>query len=182
MTQEQKAKAYDAALENAKKAILKCRPLSIETNLTVAAVLQLVFPQLRESEDERIRKELIEFIKWSVDRHFMREDFHQAKRPSEWIAYLEKQKVPKHAPDDLQKSFEAGQTSIVENPEQYGLCKKAESEDERIRKCLVKLLTNASEAYLVESTGIKKGSYLAYLERQKELPFVKDIDKKGGLT
>ena len=54
--------------------------------------LECVFPELRESEDERIRKELIEFIQWSVDRHFMREDFHQAKRPSEWIAYLEKQK------------------------------------------------------------------------------------------
>ena len=45
--------------------------------------LECVFPELRESEDERIRKELIEFIQWSVDRHFMREDFHQAKRPSE---------------------------------------------------------------------------------------------------
>jgi hypothetical protein len=46
-----------------------------------------------ESKDERIRQELIEFIQWSVDRHFMREDFHQAKRPSEWIDYLEKQKL-----------------------------------------------------------------------------------------
>ena len=55
--------------------------------------LRNLIPELRESEDERIRKELIEFIKWSVDRHFMREDFHQAKRPSEWIAYLKKQKT-----------------------------------------------------------------------------------------
>ena len=59
--------------------------------------LEELIPELRESEDERIRKELIEFIKWSVDRHFMREDFHQAKRPSEWIAYLEKQKEPNPA-------------------------------------------------------------------------------------
>lgn len=43
-----------------------------------------------------------------------------------------------------------------------------ESDDERIRKGLVKLLTVASEAYLVESTGIKKDSYLSYLEKQKE--------------
>lgn len=57
--------------------------------------IETLIPELRESEsnDEKIRKELIEFIKWSVDRHFMREDFHQAKRPSEWIAYLEKQKA-----------------------------------------------------------------------------------------
>lgn len=44
----------------------------------------------------------------------------------------------------------------------------AESEDERIRKGLVKLLTVAGEAYVVNSTGIKKDSYLAYLEKQKE--------------
>ena len=44
----------------------------------------------------------------------------------------------------------------------------AESEDERIRKALVKLLTVASEAYLIHSTGIKKESYLAWLEKQKE--------------
>ena len=43
-----------------------------------------------------------------------------------------------------------------------------ESEDEGIRKGLVRLLTVAGEAYLVESTGIKKESYLAYLEKQKE--------------
>ena len=45
-----------------------------------------------------------------------------------------------------------------------------ESEDERIRKGLVKLLTVASEAYIVESTGIKKESYLAYLEKQEQKP------------
>ena len=44
-----------------------------------------------------------------------------------------------------------------------------ESEEERIRKGLVKLLTVASEVYLVDSTGIKKDSYLAYLEKQKDL-------------
>jgi len=44
----------------------------------------------------------------------------------------------------------------------------AESEDERIRKGLIKLLTVASEAYLVESTGINKDAFLAWLEKQKE--------------
>ena len=61
--------------------------------------LAVLIPELRESDDERIRRELIEFIKWSVDRHFMREDFHQAKRPSEWIAYLEKQKEQDKCPE-----------------------------------------------------------------------------------
>lgn len=60
--------------------------------------LETLIPELKESEDERIRKELIEFIQWSVDRRFMREDFHQAKRPSEWIAWLEKQKEKSEIP------------------------------------------------------------------------------------
>lgn len=70
--------------------------------------LDSIFPELRENEDESIRKELIEFIKWSVDRHFMREDFHQAKRPPEWIAYLEKQKYDRMKPIyDARESFES---------------------------------------------------------------------------
>ena len=93
MTQEEKAKAYDEALERAQKATRAGSDVAMD-------IVQYIFPQLAESEDERIRKELIEFIKWSVDRHFMREDFHQAKRPSEWIAYLEKQK-------DASKAIEA---------------------------------------------------------------------------
>ena len=55
-------------------------------------VLKTLIPELVESEDERIRRELIEFIRWSEDRGMTRHDFHQAKRPLEWIAYLEKQK------------------------------------------------------------------------------------------
>ena len=58
-------------------------------NQETRQALDTLIPDLWETGDEKIRKELIEFIKWSVDRHFMREDFHQAKRPSEWIAYLE---------------------------------------------------------------------------------------------
>ena len=47
-----------------------------------------------ESEDERTRKEIIEFIEWADARGSVRNDWHQAKRPSEWITYLEKQKEP----------------------------------------------------------------------------------------
>ena len=52
---------------------------------------------------------------------------------------------------------------------EYFVPELAESEDERIRKGLVKLLTVAGESYVVDSTGIKKESYLAYLEKQKDL-------------
>ena len=103
MTIEEKARAYDEALKRAKAAI----DVAADKDL-VKGVATTIFPELRESEDERIRKEIVEFIEWSVDRHFMREDFHQAKRPSEWIAYLEKQKYDRMKPIyDARESFES---------------------------------------------------------------------------
>ena len=58
------------------------------------ATLEFLFPALKESEseDERIRREIIDFIQWAVERGTTRNDYHQAKRPAVWIAYLEKQK------------------------------------------------------------------------------------------
>ena len=88
MTIEEKAKAYDEAIKRAK-------PLMLDTNFSMKNTVISIFPELKEDDDERIRKELIEFIQWSEDRGMTRHDFHQAKRPSEWIAYLEKQKEKK---------------------------------------------------------------------------------------
>lgn len=92
MTQEEKARAYDEALKQAKFYHGNC-PSEPERKK-----LEKMFPVLHENEDERIRRELIEFIQWSEDRGMTRHDFHQAKRPSEWIAYLEKQKEQKEFP------------------------------------------------------------------------------------
>lgn len=57
MTQEEKAKAYDEALEVMRQWIAPCH-----TKEQLDALKKSVFPELRESEDERIRKELIETI------------------------------------------------------------------------------------------------------------------------
>lgn len=63
-------------------------------NLTKESFNTLI-PELCESEDERIRKEIIEFINWAESRGSVRNDWHQKKCPGNWIAYLEKQKEPK---------------------------------------------------------------------------------------
>lgn len=87
MTDKEKAKAYDEALDRMKYVVVVPKD---EKALQV--LKETIFPELRESEEGRIRKEIIEFIQWSEDRGMTRHDFHQAKRPSEWIAYLKKQK------------------------------------------------------------------------------------------
>ena len=84
MTQEEKARAYDEALERAKFYHGNC-PSEPERKK-----LEEMFPKLRESEDERIRKELVEYL--TVTRQ---SDFVSRPDRQRWIEYLEKQKEQK---------------------------------------------------------------------------------------
>ena len=84
MTQEEKAKAYDEALEKAKAHI---------SNKGIGDTVDLckhIFPELAESEDERVRKEIIHYILYKANGV-------SEKQEHEWIAYLEKQKEQKLA-------------------------------------------------------------------------------------
>lgn len=101
--------------EKAYKAVLQTAKQWIKDGCTdkERICLECVFPELRENEDERVRKEIIDFIQWAEERGMTRHDYHQAKRPSEWTAYLEKQKEQKH-PDgcftcgEYKKGYEEG--------------------------------------------------------------------------
>ena len=76
MTQEEKAKAYDEALERAIKHHDK-DGLTLEQYKTI----NIIFPELKESEDERIRKILIDIV----------ETFANDNLKPELLAWLEKQ-------------------------------------------------------------------------------------------
>ena len=90
MTQEEKAKAYDEAME-------KAREFQKSKDGLCVLTAESIFPQLRENEDERIRKSLIEFLTiikgisesgrttWTVRKG-------DAEMCKSSIAYLEKQK------------------------------------------------------------------------------------------
>ena len=91
MSIEEKAKAYDEAMERFKA--FKEKYYTKDTNLGDAIFdktgemqkdFESIFPQLRESEDERIRREIIKFI----------EDFCNPCDTDcdRWIAWLEEQK------------------------------------------------------------------------------------------
>lgn len=73
---EEKAKAYDKALEKAKT--LK----EISTNTEVVGYMDELFPELKESEDERVRKELL-----AVINDLVLPDDQQSR----FVAWLEKQ-------------------------------------------------------------------------------------------
>ena len=84
---EDDKKKYEDALERCKK----------EFNFSNLAYsheeikqrLEHVFPELKESEDEKARNEIMEFIYWAVDRGSITEK--QREKSNLWIAWLEKQ-------------------------------------------------------------------------------------------
>lgn len=184
MTTEEKAKAYDNIIQRVTELYETGTCLTMEQ-------MEYLFPELRESEDERIKKELIEFIKWSVDRHFMREDFHQSKRPSEWIAYLEKQKEY-HIPwYDYQKSKEAGYT-IVPNEEYEQLIKQKEQkpawseEDEEMRNLIIAIFEvnhpngffKANELGTTDMHGVHTEEIISWLKSLRPQPHWKPSEEQ----
>ena len=93
MTQEEKARAYDEALKVAEK----------YHNGTLKDVMETIFPELKESEDERIRKGIIRNLEYLMDRAegFVKDEL------KERIAWLEKQ--GEHKPDDkVEPKFKIG--------------------------------------------------------------------------
>ena len=80
MTENEKAEAYDKALERA-RAINNGKDVDVESGTTIC---EYIFPELKESEDEKIRKEIISILRnayWTSNRN----------RFNELVAWLEKQ-------------------------------------------------------------------------------------------
>lgn len=83
MTQKQKAEAYDKAIAKAQKELQTCG----STDCDAARQIYRFFPELSESEDERIRKSIIAIINNYVDNS-------NTFKPK-MIAWLEKQGIYK---------------------------------------------------------------------------------------
>ena len=80
MTDKEKAEAYDKALERA-RAINNGKDVDVESGTTIC---EYIFPELKESEDDKIRKEIISILRntyWTSNRN----------RFNELVAWLEKQ-------------------------------------------------------------------------------------------
>ena len=119
MTQEEKAKAYDKAIERAKSLIGDT--IIEESGQHIAEV---IFPELKESEDERIRKEIIKYIKTGT--------YHK-----DWLAWLEKQ--------GEQKSNPYSGTSFEYNGHTWGMCARDNGIDILCDKHIIGHLEKQSE-------------------------------------
>lgn len=86
MTQEEKAKAYDEALERMKSWVRGEHP---ECFTEAQKAAEFIFPELKESEDDGIRKELVSFLR-KASGGFL-DTATPCKTYSKWLAWLEKQ-------------------------------------------------------------------------------------------
>ena len=82
---EEKAKRYDEAIERAK--IKRDEYLRLDGPKShVPQDIENIFPELKESEDEKIRKEIINYFKCQSRDEPARKNIH-----NKWITWLEKQ-------------------------------------------------------------------------------------------
>ena len=121
--------------------------------------LQTLIPELAESKDERIRKEIYDFISNYVS------GFVEPKR-AEWLAWIEKQKEEISAkPEALKKAYEKGKVDALKEhegeewiaPEDYTV-----AIDNVYQKGIIDTLSNKDEK-------IKEELLHAYNEGQRDL-------------
>ena len=90
LSMEQKAKAYDEALERVKKLLSRCRNNRDRITMVYRVNdIESIFPELKKSEDEKIRMSLIELFKDMEWDDSILHDYNMDKDKT--IAWLEKQ-------------------------------------------------------------------------------------------
>lgn len=99
---EEKAKAYDNALAHA-KLLLKTIGNATLGNLVLKNEFEVMFPILKEDEDERIRKALIQLVNQCSEEFLLQENARQM------LAWLEK-KGEKELDNKVEPKFKVGDT------------------------------------------------------------------------
>lgn len=110
---EEKAKRYDAAIERAKKVLLDCTPE--ERN-----VVEYISPELKSSEDERIRKKLIYLIEMSRDYGGYAVQKDDAEKMLAWIKKQDEQNPAWSEEDEIKLTIAQTfirNTSLIGNDE-----------------------------------------------------------------
>ena len=127
MTEKEKAKAYDEALKKASAAYK-------DEDRHLKATLERIFPELKESEDEEIRKEIISILRnvyWISNKN----------RFNELVAWLEKQRDKDKLIQDLGE-YKVKYTQEV--LEKY-VNSMSNKDDERLRKTAIAFLKDFAE-------------------------------------
>ena len=169
LTIEEKAKAYDEALERIRKELQKCGYTGCDT----ARFINRYFPELKESEGERIRKELLEHCKNQAKPYI--QTGNKCPQIQSWIDWLEKQgsepnwyhhKVDlSDCSEEYRKAYYDGWNNCNMQHSQY----KSESND--VVKCLINGMKfyyedNEEATWGTEKFSMKVKDILSWLEKQ----------------
>ncbi len=127
---EEKAKRYDEAIEQLRTMMPNWENLSYYGK-TFLQDLVYIIPELKESEDDRIKREIIDYLSTVDDKELI---------PYEsWIAWLEKQGENEDKDIETKLShahFEGeieGRDKVLSNPEKYGLQKIADKVEPKFK-------------------------------------------------
>ena len=155
MTEKEKAEAYDKALERA-RAINNGKDVDVESGTTIC---EYIFPELKESEDEKIKKDLIQWVDEFPDtiwRGHYKEDI---------IAWLEKQGDK----DKLIQELGEYKVKYTQEVLEKYINSMSNKDDERLRKNCIHFLELQKQHH---AATFEIEECIDWLEKQGE-------DKKG---
>lgn len=120
MTEKEKAKAYDEAIERAKK-------------LYGDGIAEGIFPELKESEDDRIRKWIIDDIRYNMNNEPLNNSEYK-KKAENAIDWLEKQ--GRNSTDKNKPSFNVGDWVVLITSKSVYQVEKKENYEYTLRHIL----------------------------------------------
>jgi len=150
--------SYNEALERAKHELFVCG-----NDEGRKQMIYNIFPELKENEDKKIRKALIDFFNKGAENGEQTNGIYDKNI----VAWLEKQGSELNSVDlsdcseEYRKAYYDGWNNCNM---QHSQC-KSESEDEKIRKAIVELVHNTSSSELFEY-DVDKEQCLDWLEKQ----------------
>lgn len=138
MTEKEKAKDYDRSIEIAKK--WHNEPNIDKMHTYDTRIIEEIFPELKEGDDEKIRKWIIDDIRYNMDNEPLNNSEYK-KKAEKAIAWLEKQR------DKDKLIQELGEYKIKytqEVLEKY-INSMSNKDDERLRKTAIAFLKDFAE-------------------------------------
>ena len=95
--------------EKYKEALAKLASYSKDVNGRALINPGDIFPELAETTDEKIRREIIEHLNWAQERGSLPNEIYQSKKVGDWIDWLERMdsrvsREDKKRFDDIRKS------------------------------------------------------------------------------
>ena len=152
-------KKYNEALERAREWYVA------NTNEGYRGIFEEIFPELKESEDDKIRKEILDYIIKGSESYYDIQQYGRGKF-GKWITWLEKQGEKNKLIEDKDKLIkELGEYKVKYTQEvlETHLNSMSNKDDERLRKITIAFLKDFADKGYENAVEC-----IAWLEKQDE--------------